>query len=221
MAHVSDTHIEVLTQGARSLGPEGEMLDPAEQPASLDGVDRLLVLDLEMSGPNPVVHEVLDIGAVVTRVSPVLPEGDSWGARVRPKRIGNADHAALKVVGYSSKAWKDAIELEAAIDRLTELGRGAAVTGWGIGQDMSFLVQTYRALEREWPFAAVAVDVQPIARHLLKGTGNVDRFNLGHVADRLGIGRDGEHGALPDALATYDVLVALMGRATNASGSDT
>ena len=71
--------------------------------------------------------------------------------------------------------------------------------------------RTYRT-ERPWPFARVALDVQPLARQLLKGTGSVDRFNLGHVADRLGIGRDGEHGALADALATYDVLVKLLER---------
>ncbi|WBL36473.1 hypothetical protein O0235_02580 [Tepidiforma flava] len=40
----------------------------------------------------------------------------------------------------------------------------------------------------------------------------MDRFNLGHVADRLGIGRMGEHGALADAYATYDVLVKLVER---------
>jgi DNA polymerase III epsilon subunit-like protein len=30
------------------------------------------------------------------------------------------------------------------------------------------------------------------------------------VADRLGIGRMGEHGALADAFATYDVLCKLV-----------
>jgi DNA polymerase III epsilon subunit-like protein len=75
---------------------------------------------------------------------------------------------------------------------------------------MAFLVETFRRLQQPWPFATVALDVQPIARALLKGGGQVDRFNLGHVADRLGIGRMGEHGALADAYATYDVLLKLL-----------
>ena len=33
------------------------------------------------------------------------------------------------------------------------------------------------------------------------------------LSDRLGIGRLGEHGALADAYATYDVLVKLLERA--------
>jgi DNA polymerase III epsilon subunit-like protein len=81
---------------------------------------------------------------------------------------------------------------------------------------MAFLVESFRRLNRPWPFALIALDVQPIARQLLKG-GSVDRFNLGHVADRLGIGRMGEHGALADAYATYDVLVKLVERAADQS----
>ncbi|MEO9255774.1 MAG: exonuclease domain-containing protein, partial [Tepidiformaceae bacterium] len=141
-----------------------------------------------------------------------LAEEGSWGSRVRPKHIGNAIPAALKVVGYSSKVWKTAIELDAAFERFSELGRGAVIAGWGIGQDMAFLVESYRRLSQPWPFALLALDVQPIARKLLGGGGEVDRYNLGHVADRLGIGRMGEHGALPDAYATYDVLVKLVER---------
>lgn len=195
------------------MGPEGD-LEPGTGDATLmDSIEHLLVVDLEMSGPNAGVHEILDVGGVATHIAPGFPEGDSWGARVRPKRIGNAERTALRVVGYNSKAWKEAITLDRAIERLVKLGPGAAITGWGIGQDMAFLAQAFRELERGWPFAPVAIDVQPIARKVLKGTGSVDRFNLGHVADRLGIGRDGEHGALPDALATYDVLVKLMERA--------
>ena len=77
---------------------------------------------------------------------------------------------------------------------------------------MAFLAETARRANAPWPFAAAAIDIQRIARKRL-GAGEVERFNLGHVADRLGIGRMGEHGALADACAAYDVLVALAARA--------
>ena len=131
---------------------------------------------------------------------------------MKPKHIGNAIPGALKVVGYSSKGWKDAMDLETAYARFETVGAGAVITGWGIGQDMAFLVETAKRLNRPWPFALISMDVQIIARKLLKGTGDVDHFNLGHVADRLGIGRLGEHGALADAYATFDVLVKLVER---------
>jgi DNA polymerase III epsilon subunit-like protein len=203
---------ELLQHGLSTLSPEGKRLpDPVEAEA-LDGHAALLVLDIEMSGPNAQMHEVLEIGGVRATLAPSLPEEGSFGARVKPRHIGNADPGALKVVGYSPKVWKDAVELEHAMAKFLELGAGAVVAGWGIGQDLTFLVESLRRVGVEWPFAPVVIDIQPIARKLLHGTGDVDRFNLGHVADRLGIGRMGEHSALADAYATYDVLLKLLER---------
>lgn len=204
--------LQLLASGLRRLDGDGRLSADAGAVEDFDGVKSLYVVDLEMSGPNVQMHEVLDLAGVRVSVAPKLPEEEAWGARVRPKHIGNAVPGALKVVGYSPKAWKQALELEDALEKFSATGREAVVTGWGIGQDMAFLAETYRRLQQPWPFAMVALDVQPIARQLLKAGGQVDRFNLGHVADRLGIGRMGEHGALADAYATYDVLLKLVER---------
>ncbi len=205
--------LATLAPGLRKLGEDGKLTPEHASLEALEGISALFVIDLEMSGSNAQLHEVLDVGGVKAALAPGLPEEEAWGARVRPKHIGNAVPGALKVVGYSPKAWKTAIELEEAFERMATIGRDAVITGWGIGQDMAFLAESFRRVQLPWPFATVALDVQPIARGILKGGGTVDRFNLGHVADRLGIGRMGEHGALPDAYATYDVLVKLMERA--------
>jgi len=207
-----DNVVALLAGGLRRLEEDGRLTQEPGTVDDLAAARALYVVDLEMSGPNVQMHEVLDLAGVRAAVSPGLPEEEAWGARVRPRHIGNAVPAALKVVGYSPRAWKQALELEEALEKFSTIGRDAIVTGWGIGQDMAFLAETYRRLQQPWPFATVALDVQPIARALLKGGGQVDRFNLGHVADRLGIGRMGEHGALADAYATYDVLVKLLER---------
>jgi len=199
-----------LQAGLRKLDAEGRLTPEPGTVDDLKGLSSLFVVDLEMSGPNALVHEILDVAGVRAALAPKLPEEEAWGGRVKPKRIGNAVPAALKVVGYTPKAWKAALELEEAWEKFSTLGRDSVITGWGIGQDMTFLVETYKRLQQPWPFAPVALDVQPIARALLRGGGQVDRFNLGHVADRLGIGRMGEHGALADAYATYDVLIKLL-----------
>lgn len=204
-----------LAPGLRAIDESGR-LDPAGTPgATIEATASLLVVDLEMSGANAQVHEILDAGGVRAAVEPGFPEERSWGARVRPRRIGNAEVGALKVSGYSPREWRNAIEAEDAIAALADLGRGAIVTGWGIGGDLAFLAEGVRRAGVQWPFAPFAIDVQGIARALLVA-GEVDRFNLGHVADRLGIGRMGEHGALADAYATYDVLVKLFERARGA-----
>ena len=200
--------IELLTPGLRQI--DDQSLVPATNGTELERAQTLAVIDFEMSGPKPRMHELLDAGIVVCDLAGALPERASWGERIRPKHIGNAVPGALKVVGYSPKAWKQAITLEEAMAKLVELGRDSVITGWGIGQDIAFLLESLRRTETAWPFADVVLDIQPIARTLL-GT-EVDRLNLGHVADRLGIGRLGEHGALADAYATYDVLVKLVER---------
>ncbi len=204
--------LELLRPALRALDSDGRYAPTPAEPPSLEGVKSLFVVDLEMSGPQAQTHEVLDLGGVRCSLTEGLPEEEAWGARVKPKHIGNAIPGALKVVGYSSKGWKDALDLETAFSRFEAVGAGAVITGWGIGQDMAFLIETAKRLGRPWPFAPISMDVQIIARKLLKGTGDVDHFNLGHVADRLGIGRLGEHGALADAYATFDVLVKLVER---------
>jgi DNA polymerase-3 subunit epsilon len=201
--------VALLAAGLRQLD-EGGALSAVADAAILGTAASLAVVDFEMSGPNPRMHELLDAGMVVCGLENALPERASWGERIRPRHIGNAVPGALKVVGYSPKAWKQAITLEAAVAKLVELGRDAVIAGWGIGQDIAFLVESLRRTETEWPFAPLVLDIQPIARTLLGK--EVDRLNLGHVADRLGIGRMGEHGALADAYATYDVLVKLAER---------
>ena len=206
-----DPLLSLLAIGLRSLSDDGRLTPEPVDAAILDEHSHLFVVDLEMSGSNAQSHEVLDLGGVRCALEVGFPEAESWGGRVKPKHIGNAVPAALKVVGYSPKAWKDALELALAFEKFASVGEGAVITGWGIGQDMAFLTETARRTGRAWPFARVALDVQPIARKVLGG-GQVDRFNLGHVADRLGIGRMGEHGALADAYATYDVLVKLIER---------
>ncbi len=183
-----------------------------EQAALSDiGDADLCVLDLEMSGPNPQVHEILDIGAVRVALEEGLPEEASFGTRVRPKHIGTADQGALKVVGYSPRAWRDALSLEEAMEELVEFGSGAILAGWGIRLDLAFLLEALERTGLDWPFEPVVLDVQDVARAILNSEEHgIDSWNLGRVADRLGIGRLGEHGALADAYATYDVLSKLV-----------
>ena len=214
-----DSVIELIQDGLRPLDGNGAASTAPLGDDVLAGRTSLFVIDLEMSGPKPREHEVLEIGGVRATITEGFPEEASWGSRVRPKHIGNADPAALKVVGYSVKTWKTGIELEVAFGEMARLGAGAVIAGWGISGDLAFLSETSRRLGMPWPFAEVALDIQVIARRLLKVTGRVDRMNLGHVADRLGIGRMGEHSALADAYATYDILVKLAGGDTSANFS--
>ncbi len=210
--------VDSVAVGVRLLDETGKLQSGEVPIEQLEALTSLFVIDLEMSGSNPQTHEILDIGGVRVTLKDGLPEERSWSSRVKPRHIGNAIPAALKVSGYSPKAWAKGIDIEPAMAQFAATGAGAIITGWGIGQDMAFLVEAFKRRGEAWPFAPMAIDVQLIARKVLSRTGgDVDRFNLGHVADRLGIGRMGEHGALEDAYATYDVLVKLLERSATPS----
>ncbi len=205
----------ILAPGLRWVDANTRQADRPAPPEALEGKE-LCILDLEMSGPDPQVHEILDIGAVRVFLEEGLPEEASFGTKVRPKHIGTANQASLRIVGYSPKAWRDAVSLEDAVAELVEFGAGAVLAGWGIRLDLAFLFEALERTGYEWPFADVVLDVQPVAQAVLD-EGTVDSWNLGHVADRLGIGRLGEHGALADAYAAYDVLAKLVELASSAS----
>lgn len=217
MNAVTDLH-EFLEPGIRSISEDGRLVAPIAND-EITSAGQIFVVDLEMSGPRAQVHEILDIGGVIATLEAGFPETQSWGSRIRPQRIGNADRGALKVVGYRASEWKRAPAMDRVVNELVQLGSGTLIAGWGIEMDIAFLRHTFAYLEIDWPFQPVVVDIQHIARRELNGTKMVDRFNLGHVADRLGIGRMGEHNALADAYATYDVLVALWNRRNNSPAS--
>lgn len=204
----------MLVRAAVAIDPAGVRSGEPVDPAAFKAHRRAFVMDLEMSGPNPSMHELLDLGWVEATLTSPIAEASSWGSRVRPRHIGNAVPGALKVVGYSPKNWKDAVELEHAIGHMAQSAEGAIFAGWGFEQDLAFVAELLRRVDKPWPFAPFAIDVQRVARQVLSRGEEVDRFNLGHVADRLGIGRMGEHGALPDAYATFDILVELEKRAS-------
>ena len=180
-----------LAVGLRRLDAEGR---PTTEPVTgeeLGQVPGLLVVDLEMSGPNASMHEVLDNGGVRADIAEGLPEQQAWGARVKPRHIGNAVPAALKVSAThpnsgarpsnSETPWTGSSSSVCVIPAIAGLGDWP---GHGVPR---------RDVPAAW--AAVALRAgrggRAAARQLLKGSGQADRFNLGHVAHPLGIGRMG------------------------------
>src|SRR3990172_2341606 len=109
--------LSILAAGLRRLEPDGRLTAESGSAGDLHGLTSLFVVDLEMSGPNAQMHEVLDVGGVRAQLAQGVAEEEAWGARVKPRHIGNAVPGALKVVGYSAKNWKSALQLEEAFDR--------------------------------------------------------------------------------------------------------
>ena len=65
-------------------------------------------LDIETTGRHPGIHELLEIGVVVTR-GDNLALIDSFEVKVRPEHFELAEPEALAINHWSQEGWKDAL----------------------------------------------------------------------------------------------------------------
>jgi hypothetical protein len=138
---------KVLHVGLRALDGDGRLSGAAVSAEVLEGLQSLLVVDLEMSGPNPLMHEVLDLGGVRAQLAPGLTEeearGESAAEAHRQRRARSIEGHRLQ-----SEGMEDRRGAGGSLRPARRVGRDAVVTGWGIGQDMAFLAESFRRLSR-------------------------------------------------------------------------
>ena len=170
----------------------------------------LIFLDLESTGLQIQKHEIIEIGAL--KVDPKKPFRVLAELQicVKPEHIQNADKGALKIVGYSSEKWQDAIKLEQALSKLDEFAKDGILVGYNVSFDWAMLDRAYFALGRQDPFYYHRLDVMPIAYSKLFSARKIKRFSLGEICKYLNIQRDTKHRALDDAKATYLVFKKLF-----------
>lgn len=165
----------------------------------------IVVFDLETTGLSAVRDRICEIGAVriarleiaetfETLVDPrvVLPPGISALTGIRPEELRGAPRA------------------EIAVRRLLAFAGDAPLAAHNARFDVSFLDREVERLTGR-RIAAPVVDTVWLARRLLARRS--ERFSLERLAHFFGTSTAPCHRALPDALATAEVLVALLGLA--------
>lgn len=157
----------------------------------------LAVIDLETTGIAPGVDRIVEIAIVRTRG---LAERERWSSLVHGEvPVG----ASERVHGITDAALREAPALSALAERIRALTAGATLVAHRAAFDLGFLRAAVERGELALEVPAHAIDTAPIAERVLGETG------LAALARRIG-GRAPTHRALPDALATLDVLGALV-----------
>ena len=64
---------------------------------------KLIWIDLEMTGLNPVRHEIIELGVVIA--SPDLEIVEEFDLKIKPEHLENADPVSLKISNYSGIIW--------------------------------------------------------------------------------------------------------------------
>jgi len=163
------------------------------------------VVDLETTGGSPATCAITEVGAVKLRGGECL---GTFQTLVNPGMQIPPEITVL--TGITEAMVVPAPPIDAVLPPFLKFARDAVVVGHNVRFDMGFL---HAALARAGRprLANRVVDTCALARRLVRD--EVPNCTLGVLAERLRLPHRPRHRALDDALATGDLLHALLERA--------
>jgi len=164
-----------------------------------------VVFDLETTGLSPGSSSICEIGAVRVRGFELE---ERFETLVNPRRPLPAPIAAL--TGIDPASLRGAPPVELAVRRFLDFAGDAVLVAHNARFDVGFLDREVERLTGR-RVAATVVDTLWLARRLLAG--RVSRVGLASLSHFFGTAARPCHRALPDAEATAEILVALVGLA--------
>ena len=117
------------------------------------------------------------------------------------------------LTGISDALVARAPRIDTVLPAFLEFARGAVLVAHNAGFDIGFLKAAAAATGHRWPGFRV-IDTVTLARHLVSHD-EARNHKLSTLATLFGAETTPDHRALHDALATTDVLHALLGRVGN------
>lgn len=164
-----------------------------------------VVLDLETTGGSPASCEITEIGAVKMR------GGETLGTFQTLVNPGLAIPPSITfLTGITEAMVMPAPRVEAVLTAFSAFVGGTVIVGHNVRFDLAFLGA---AMDRHGHprFSNVVVDTCALARRLVRD--EVPNCKLHTLAAHFRVGHRPTHRALDDALATAEVLHALLERA--------
>ena len=164
-----------------------------------------VVVDLETTGLSPRTSRICEIGAQRVRA---LALEDAFETLVDPRVSLPA--AVTSLTGIRAEALRGAPRSELAVRRLLAFAGDAAIVAHNARFDLAFLDREVELLTGR-RIAAPVVDTVWLARRLLGE--RTKKVGLASLAHFFGVSTEPCHRALPDARATAEILVVLVGLA--------
>ena len=168
----------------------------------------LAFIDVEMTGLNPVKHEIIEIGAVIT--TPGLEVVEEFDIKIKPENLANADPVSLKVSNHNEKDWAKAVSLEEGIKFFLEKVKDCIMVGHNVAFDSLFLETAFAKLGVVNIMHYHKLDTVSIAWAKLHRSPDLEHFSLRELCLRFGIENPKAHTALSDARATFELYKKLM-----------
>ena len=197
---------EIVSSEAR-LSWRGEAIGLADPPGSTTLLEEahFVVVDLETTGLSPRTSGICEIGAQRVRA---LSLEDAFETFVDPGVPVPA--LVSRLTGIDQRALRGAPRSPAAVRQLLRFTGDAAIVAHNARFDLGFLDREVERMSGQ-RIAAPVVDTVWLARRLLGE--RTRRVGLASLAHLLGVPTEPCHRALPDARATAEILVILIGLA--------
>jgi oligoribonuclease (3'-5' exoribonuclease) len=172
-------------------------------------------LDCEFGGLDPELHDITEIGVIVTDYRLAECATSEWKVIGRPDRI---TPEAAEISGYDPKEWEEhGIPLHRALTELAALlpkGKTVVPAGQNVRMDVQFLERGFKSCEIPYPFDYHVIDLATLyySWSLVAGE-TVPALSLRQAALNAGLG-DGPvaHRALADARLTLETYRHYIGR---------
>ncbi len=173
-------------------------------------IDRIAFTDFEMTGLDPLRHEIIEFGVVVASADTLEILGE-MNRKVKPEHMETADPASLAFTGYREDNWREAISLEEALGEYSLLVNERAIfAAWNTPFDWSFLVEAFRKKGIKNPLGYHTLDVCGVAFEKLRADKTIETLKLSKISTHLGIPKEPmPHRAINGARAVYEVYKKL------------
>ncbi len=175
----------------------------------------LAFVDIEGTGLDPRVHEIIEIAVVRVRQDwsgerPAFELVDEWSAKIRPENIASADPAALRVNGYTPTGWARAVPAAEALLEFSRRTEGAIMVAHNVAFDSAFIDAHLSARGIPNKMHYHRLDTVSMAYAKLHDSPDLVRYSLGELCKRFGIVNENAHSALSDARADYELFKKLL-----------
>ncbi len=172
-------------------------------------------LDCEFGGLDPELHDITEIGVILTDYRRAERGEKEWNVRPRPER---GTREAAEISGYDAALWeREAVGIRQALTEFAAMLPVDVVVvpaGQNVRMDMMFLERAYKACALPYPFDYHVIDLATLfyAWSLVAGE-RVAALSLRQAATTAGL-MDGAvaHRALADARLTLETFRHYIGR---------
>lgn len=170
--------------------------------------NKLAFIDIETTGLDVRVHEIIQIGCVVT--TPELEVIEEFELKIKPKRIEDADPISLKINRYNKEDWIDGSSLEEALKILSKKAKDCIMVGQNVAFDSGFLEYAFSVTKIKNNMHYHKLDTISIAWAKFHKNKKITHFSLRELCVLFGIKNKHAHTALSDARATYELYKKLL-----------